>query len=362
MKPSIEAKLHSVADRHEELKKLLADPDVTSDLNRYRDLSKEYAQLEPLVAMYYRYHDYLKQIEEANVLLEENDADMQQMAKQEIKEVNELLAKLEEDLVVILLPKDPQDDNNIFLEIRAGTGGDEAAIFAGDLCRMYMRYAEVQRWKIEVISESHGEHGGYKEVILRVIGQGAYSRFKFESGVHRVQRVPATEAQGRIHTSTCTVAVLPELEEIDSIDIAPSDLRIDTFRSSGAGGQHVQKTDSAIRITHLPTGTVIECQDERSQHKNRARAMSLLKAKILASERDKQQKQQAAERRSLVGTGDRSERIRTYNFPQGRLTDHRINLTLYQLPQIMEGDLTALIDALSSEYTADLLASLDEQE
>jgi peptide chain release factor 1 len=267
---------------------------------------------------------------------------------------------LENDLLSALIPKDPHDDNNIFLEIRAGTGGDEAAIFAGDLSRMYMRYAEGQRWKIEIISESHGEHGGYKEIIMRVIGQGAYSRFKFESGVHRVQRVPDTEAQGRIHTSTCTIAVLPEIAEIENIDIAPSDLRIDTFRSSGAGGQHVQKTDSAIRITHLPTGTVVECQDERSQHKNRARAMSLLKARILSSERDKQQKQQAETRRSLVGTGDRSERIRTYNFPQGRLTDHRINLTLYQLPQIMEGDLNAIIDALSNEYNADLIASLGD--
>jgi len=246
------------------------------------------------------------------------------------------------------------------LEIRAGTGGDEAAIFAGDLARMYMYYAESQRYKIETISESHGEHGGYKEVIMRVIGQGAYSKFKFESGVHRVQRVPETEAQGRIHTSTCTVAVLPEMEEIEDIEINPSDLRIDTFRASGAGGQHVQKTDSAIRITHLPTGTVVECQDERSQHKNRARAMSLLKSRILNAEREKQQNQQAATRRSLVGTGDRSERIRTYNFPQGRLTDHRINLTLYQLPQIMEGDLAPVVDALSHEYMADLIASLED--
>ncbi len=260
----------------------------------------------------------------------------------------------------MLLPKDPFDDNNIFLEIRAGAGGDEAAIFAGDLCRMYTRYAENQGWKIEVISESLGEHGGYKEIIMRMLGQGAYSRFKFESGVHRVQRVPETEAQGRIHTSTCTIAVLPELEEIDSIEINPADIRTDTFRASGAGGQHVQKTDSAIRITHIPTGTVVECQDERSQHKNRARAMSLLKAKILAAERDRQQKQQAAERRSLVGTGDRSERIRTYNFPQGRLTDHRINLTLYKLPQIMEGQLDEIVAALQQEYTADLIASLGD--
>src|SRR3990167_5084284 len=271
---------------------------------------------------------------------------MQQMAREEIKELEVNLTKLEEELLLTLLPKDPHDDNNIFLEIRAGAGGDEAAIFAGDLCRMYMRYAENQSWKIEVISESLGEHGGYKEVIMRVIGQGAFSRFKFESGVHRVQRVPATEAQGRIHTSTCTIAVLPELEEIDSIEINPADIRTDTFRASGAGGQHVQKTDSAIRITHIPTGTVVECQDERSQHKNRARAMSLLKAKILSAEQEKQQKERAATRRSLVGTGDRSERIRTYNFPQGRLTDHRINLTLYQLLAIMEGDLGPVIDAL----------------
>lgn len=263
-------------------------------------------------------------------------------------------------MLVALLPKDPHDNNNIFLEIRGGTGGNEAAIFAGDLARMYMRYAESQRFKVEIISESLGEHGGYKEVIMRIMGQEVYSRFKFESGVHRVQRVPETEAQGRIHTSTCTVAVLPELEEIENIDIGPADLRIDTFRASGAGGQHVQKTDSAIRITHIPTGTVVECQDERSQHKNRARAMSLLKAKILSAEREKQQKQQAETRRSLVGTGDRSERIRTYNYPQGRLTDHRINLTLYQLPLILEGALDPVINALSHEYMADLLASLGE--
>src|SRR3990167_3679293 len=285
---------------------------------------------------------------------------MQQMAREEIKELEVNLTKLEEELLLTLLPKDPHDDNNIFLEIRAGAGGDEAAIFAGDLSRMYTRYAENQGWKIEVVSESHGEQGGYKEIIMRVIGQGAYSHFKFESGVHRVQRVPATEAQGRIHTSTCTIAVLPELAEIDNIDINPADLRTDTFRASGAGGQHVQKTDSAIRIIHIPTGTVVECQDERSQHKNRARAMSLLKAKILAAERDRQQKQQAAERRSLVGTGDRSERIRTYNFPQGRLTDHRINLTLYQLPDIIEGDLSPVIDALIHEYQADLLAEIGD--
>jgi peptide chain release factor 1 len=307
-----------------------------------------------------QYQEYIRQLDESKALLDEEDPELQQLAKQEVKDIEEGMLKLEDELLIALIPKDPHDENNIFLEIRAGTGGDEAAIFAGDLSRMYMRYAEAQRFKVEIMSESHGEHGGYKEIIMRVIGQGAYSRFKFESGVHRVQRVPDTEAQGRIHTSTCTVAVLPEMEEIESIDLNPAELRIDTFRASGAGGQHVQKTDSAIRITHLPTGTVVECQDERSQHKNRARAMSLLKARILSSEREKQQKQQAETRRSLVGTGDRSERIRTYNFPQGRLTDHRINLTLYQLPQIMEGDLSAIIEALSHEYNADLIASLGE--
>jgi peptide chain release factor 1 len=360
MKPSIQTKLQNLTNRYEELKNLLSDPKVTSDMNRYRDLSKEYAQIEPHVQMYERHQHFLKELNEAKIMLGENDPELQQLAKQEIKQIEEDIASLEEELLLVLLPKDPHDDNNIFLEIRAGTGGDEAAIFAGDLCRMYMRYAETQRFKVEVISESQGEHGGYKEIIMRIIGQGAYSRFKFESGVHRVQRVPETEAQGRIHTSTCTIAVLPEQEEIENVDLNPADLRIDTFRASGAGGQHVQKTDSAIRITHIPTGTVVECQDERSQHKNRARAMSLLKARILAAERDKQHKQQAETRRNLVGTGDRSERIRTYNYPQGRITDHRINLTLYQLPQIMEGDLVPLVDALSQEYNADLIASLGE--
>ncbi len=360
MKPSIQTKLQHIVSRYEALKTLLSDADITNDLNRYRDLSKEYAQLEPLADIYFQYQDHVKHLAEANALLAEEDAEMQQLAKQEIKRIEIAMTTLEEALLVALIPKDPNDENNIFLEIRAGTGGDEAAIFAGDLYRMYLRYAEAQRFKIEILSESLGEHGGYKEVIARIIGHGAYSRFKFESGVHRVQRVPATEAQGRIHTSTCTIAVLPEVAEIENIDINPADLRTDTFRASGAGGQHVQKTDSAIRITHIPTGTVVECQDERSQHKNRARAMSLLKAKILAAERDKQQKQQAETRRNLVGTGDRSERIRTYNYPQGRITDHRINLTLYQLSQIMEGDLDPLVQALNQEYHADLVASLGE--
>ncbi|OGT55807.1 MAG: peptide chain release factor 1 [Gammaproteobacteria bacterium RIFCSPHIGHO2_12_FULL_43_28] len=360
MKPSIRKKLQHLTDRYNELKTQLSDPAVTDDLDRYKALSKEYSQHEPFVASYQQYQSYEAQLDEAKALLDEGDHEMQQLAKDEIKRIEAQLEAMSNELLVSLLPKDPHDENNIFLEIRAGTGGDEAAIFAGDLCRMYMRYAEAKHFKIEIMSESTSEQGGYKEVIMRIIGHGAYSLFKFESGVHRVQRVPATEAQGRIHTSTCTVAVLPELEEVGAIDINPTELRIDTFRASGAGGQHVQKTDSAIRITHLPSGLVVECQDERSQHKNRARAMSLLKAKLLASERDKQQKQQAEARRQLVGSGDRSERIRTYNFPQGRLTDHRINLTLYQLPQIMEGDLTPVIEALSHEYNADLIASLGD--
>lgn len=360
MKSSMRTRLKKTSERYEELKRLLSDPNVTSDMNRYRDLSKEFSQLEPVVLEYQRYQGLEQQVEDAKQLMEEKDPEMQQLAKQEMKEAQEAMPALEEELLIMLLPKDPHDENNIFLEIRGGAGGDEAAIFAGDLCRMYMRYAEMRGWKIELISESHGEHGGYKQVIMRVIGEGAYSRFKFESGVHRVQRVPETEAQGRVHTSTCTVAILPELEEIDSIEISPADLRIDTFRASGAGGQHVQKTDSAIRITHIPSGTVIECQDERSQHKNKARAMSLLKSKILAAERDKQHKEQAEKRRDLVGTGDRSERIRTYNFPQGRITDHRINLTLYHLSQVMEGELDDVIEALSHEYTADLIASLGD--
>lgn len=360
MKPVIESKLQQMVVRYDEVKTLLSDPSVTNDLNRYRELSKEFAQLEPHVDAYHQYQASLIQMEEAKHLLAEEDPELQLLAKTEIQMIEEKLTGLEDALHAALIPRDPLDDSNIFLEVRAGTGGDEAAIFAGDLSRMYMRYAENRGFKTEVMSESHGEHGGYKEIIVRVTGQSVYARFKFESGVHRVQRVPATEAQGRIHTSTCTVAILPELEEIEAIDLNPADLRTDTFRASGAGGQHVQKTDSAIRITHIPTGIVVECQDERSQHKNRARAMSLLKARVLAAERERQHKQQADTRRSLVGTGDRSERIRTYNFPQGRLTDHRINLTLYQLPQIMEGDLDAVIQALGQEYQADLMASLGE--
>ncbi len=360
MKPSIEKKLQTLVERHEEVSALLSDAGIISKQNQFRELSKEYSQLEPLVKAFKKYGICQQHIEDAKELLNEADAEMQMLAKQELKSEEEQLELLEKELQFLLLPRDPHDDSNIFLEIRAGTGGDEAAIFAGDLYRMYTRYAETQRWQIELVSANHGEHGGYREVITRIIGQGAYSQFKFESGVHRVQRVPETEAQGRVHTSTCTVAVMPEVDEIEDIEINPADLRVDTFRASGAGGQHVQKTDSAIRLTHIPTGTVVECQDERSQHKNRARAMSLLKARILAEERRKQQQQQADTRRDLVGTGDRSERIRTYNFPQGRLTDHRINLTLYQLSEIVEGDLRPVIDALIHEYQADLLAQIGD--
>jgi len=359
MKPALEKRLHHIVERYNELSTILSDHKAADDMNRFRDLSKEYSQLEPMVEGFKQYQACCHEIEEVKSLLEDQDAELQRLAKQELKEAEERKEKSENYLQVLLLPTDPHDNNNIFLEIRAGTGGDEAALFAGNLCRMYMRYSENQRFKVEVINESGGEHGGYKEVILRIIGKGAYSRFKFESGVHRVQRVPDTEAQGRIHTSTCTIAVLPEMDEVESVEINPADLRTDTFRASGAGGQHVNKTDSAIRITHIPTGLVVECQDERSQHKNRARALSLLKSKMLAQEKEKQRKQQADTRRSLVGTGDRSERIRTYNYPQGRITDHRINLTLYKLTTMLEGDLDPLIDVLIHEHQTDLLAALE---
>jgi peptide chain release factor 1 len=360
MKPSIQKKLQALVERHEELSALLSDASVINQQNQFREYSKEYAQLEPVVNVFKRHEACLKDIEGSKDLLNESDPEMQQLAKQELKIAEEEIEKIEHELQMLLLPRDPNDDSNIFLEVRAGAGGDEAAIFCGELARMYTRYAEAQRWQVESISSNSSEQGGYKEVILRIIGQGAYSRFKFESGVHRVQRVPATEAQGRVHTSTCTVAILPEVDEIEDITINPGDLRIDTFRASGAGGQHIQKTDSAIRIIHLPTGVVVECQDERSQHKNKARAMSLLKSKLLSAEQEKQRKETADTRRDLVGTGDRSERIRTYNFPQGRLTDHRINLTLYQLTSIIEGDLDPVIQALIHEHQADLLAEIGE--
>ncbi|MEW6352675.1 MAG: peptide chain release factor 1 [Pseudomonadota bacterium] len=360
MKPTLLSKLETLSERLQEIGALLADPDTLRDPARFRDYSKEYAQLNPVVECFHKYQAVLGEIAAAEALLRDEDADMRAMAQDELQRAQARLQTLEEELQRLLLPTDPHDAGNIFLEIRAGTGGDEAALFAGDLFRMYARYAESRGWLTEIISSSPGEHGGYKEIILRVIGRGAYSRLKFESGGHRVQRVPQTEAQGRIHTSTCTVAIMPEVEEVDQIDINPADLRIDTYRASGAGGQHVNKTDSAIRITHLPTGVVVECQEERSQHKNRARAMSLLQARLLAAERTKQTTEQAQRRQSLIGSGERSDRIRTYNFPQGRLTDHRINLTLYKLDDILHGNLDAVIDPLISEYQTEQLAALAE--
>jgi peptide chain release factor 1 len=359
MKDTIRRRLERTVDRFEEVSALLADPGVISRQNQFRELSMEYARLEPVAQ---RFREFARLEDERRAVLDmaaAGDADMRAMAEDEVRALDTRIAAEGVELTRLLVPKDPRDDANIFLEIRAGTGGDEAAIFAGDLFRMYARFAERQGWKVEVLSESAGEHGGYKEIISRVVGKGAYSQLKFESGAHRVQRVPATESQGRIHTSACTVAILPELEEIDSITINPADLRVDTYRASGAGGQHVNKTDSAIRITHLPTGTVVECQDERSQHKNRSRAMSLLRARLLEAQQQKQSAQQAQERKLQVGTGDRSERIRTYNYPQARVTDHRINLTLYQLPAIMEGALGDVIGPLQQEWQAEQLASLE---
>ncbi len=360
MKPSIHHKLETIGERLEELNGLLADPGVISNQNQFRELSQEYAQIEPVVKCFEQYTATLGDLEEAEVLLSDDDPDMREMGAEELKAAKARRDELELELQKLLLPSDPNDNSNIFLEIRAGTGGDEAALFAGDLFRMYSRYAERQRWQTEIISENRGEHGGYKEIIMRIIGQGAYSQLKFESGGHRVQRVPETESQGRIHTSACTVAVMPEVAAVEQIEINTADLKVDTFRASGAGGQHVNKTDSAIRITHLPTGTVVECQDERSQHKNRARAMSLLAARITAAEREKQEAEQAATRKSLVGTGDRSGRIRTYNFPQGRITEHRINLTLYKLDEIMQGDMGAIIAPLINEHQIQQLAQLSE--
>ena len=357
MKPSIRQKLEHLAERFEEITALLAEPDTQNDQDRFRSLSREYAQLSPVVTAFRGYLDTLDAIAFAQDLANDPDPEVRAMAEEELAETETRQASLEQALQVLLLPRDPNDERNIFLEIRAGTGGAEAALFAGDLYRMYLKHAERKGWKAEVMSESEGELGGYKEIILRISGQDVYSQLKFEAGAHRVQRVPETEAQGRIHTSACTVAVLPEVDEVECA-INPADLRIDTYRASGAGGQHVNKTESAIRITHIPTGVVVECQDERSQHKNRARAMSLLQSRILSAEQDKQSAEIAASRKSQVGSGDRSERIRTYNFPQGRLTDHRINLTLYRLESIMEGELDPVIEPLISEHQAELLAQL----
>jgi peptide chain release factor 1 len=356
MKPSLRSKLEQLVERHEEITALLASPDAQADQNRFRDLNREYTQLEPLVSSYRQYSDTETTMEGARDLLK--DPEMAELAQEELDEAEQRLADIEPELLRLLIPADPNDDRNIYLEVRAGTGGAEAALFAGNLFRMYSRYAETRRWQVEPISASEGDQGGYKEIICRITGAGVYSRLKFESGTHRVQRVPETESQGRIHTSACTVAILPEAQAIDHIEINSNDLRIDTYRSSGAGGQHVNTTDSAVRITHLPSGIVVECQDERSQHKNKARAMSLLQAKLLAGAQSEQANERAASRRLQVGSGDRSERIRTYNFPQNRLTDHRINLTLYKLDEIMEGAIDQVIKPLDHEYQADQLATL----
>jgi peptide chain release factor 1 len=358
MKESIRHKLESVRDRFEELAGLLADPDVISDQNRFRDLSKEYSRVEPVVKLFSDYESIDADMAAAREMAEDSDADIRAMGEEELAALEERHDALELELQKALIPPDPHDESNVYLEIRAGTGGDEAAIFAGDLFRMYSKYAESMGWSVEVMSAREGEHGGYKEIISRITGSGIYAALKFESGAHRVQRVPATESQGRIHTSACTVAVLPEVDEVEAEEINPADLRVDTYRASGAGGQHVNKTDSAVRLTHLPTGIVVECQDERSQHKNRARAMSLLHARLLDAKIAQQESEQAAQRKLLVGSGDRSERIRTYNYPQGRVTDHRINLTLYKLDEVLEGGLDHVIQPLVSEYQADQLAAL----
>jgi peptide chain release factor 1 len=358
MKASLLDKLQHMAERRDEVARELSSPDAAGDSDRFRRLSQEYAQLGPLAETYTAYRETLKEIGDVELLRNDPDRELRAMAEADWPALVARRDTLEADLKAYLVPKDPLDGNNVFLEIRAGTGGDEAAIFAGDLFRMYSRYAEAQGWQIEILSENPGEHGGYKEIISRIVGFGAYSRLKFESGAHRVQRVPETEAQGRIHTSAATVAVLPEIEATQAVDISPADLKVDTFRSSGAGGQHVNKTESAIRITHLPTGVVVECQEERSQHKNRAKAMNLLASRLLDAERTKQEAERAATRKKLVGSGDGSERIRTYNFPQGRVTDHRINLTLYQLDRVIEGDLDPVIGPLLAESQAEQLAEL----
>jgi peptide chain release factor 1 len=358
MKPSMLAKLDQLTHRLAELDELLMQPDVTSNMDNYRKMTREHAELGPLVALYGEYTQADNDVKAAQDML--SDPDMKDFAQEEIMSSKARMEQLEIDLQKMLLPKDANDERNIFLEIRAGTGGDEAALFAGDLLRMYTRFAERNRWQVEMVSESPSEIGGYKEVIVRIVGYGAYSKLKFESGGHRVQRVPTTETQGRIHTSACTVAVMPEADEVEDVNINPADLRIDTFRASGAGGQHINKTDSAVRITHIPSGIVVECQDDRSQHKNKASAMKVLAARIKDVQLREQQAKEAATRKSLIGSGDRSERIRTYNFPQGRMTDHRINLTLYKLDFIMDGDLEELTNALAAEHQAELLAALGE--
>lgn len=360
MKSSIISKLETLQERYEEVQALLSDAAIIADQNRFRALSKEYAQLSDVVKCFTDWKQTQENIDTAKLMLA--DPEMSEMAQEELNEAEMQVEAQEKLLQVLLLPQDPNDEYNCFVEVRAGTGGDEAAIFAGDLARMYTRYAESRRWRVEIMSASDGEHGGYKEVIMLVTGEGVYGNLKFESGGHRVQRVPETESQGRIHTSACTVGILPEVPEAEMPEINPADLKIDTYRSSGAGGQHVNTTDSAIRITHLPTGIVVECQDERSQHKNKAKAMSVLAARIHDAEMRKRQQEEASTRRNLLGSGDRSDRIRTYNYPQGRVTDHRINLTIYRLDEVMEGKLEMLIDPIVQEYQADQLAALSEQD
>lgn len=357
MKQTLKDRLFRIKERHEELGHLLGTPEILNNTNRFREYSKEYAELGPLTEAFNSLLAVETEIASTQNLM--SDPDFGAMAEEELRDLEAKHAELDKALMVLLLPKDPDDDKNVFVEIRAGTGGDEAALFAGDLLRMYLKFAEKMNWQTELMTQSVGEHGGYKEVVMQIRGQGIYSLLKFESGTHRVQRVPATEAQGRVHTSTCTVAVLPQQADVEAVEIDNGDLRIDTYRASGAGGQHVNRTDSAIRITHIPSGLVVECQEERSQHKNRAKAMALLQARLFQQQRDKQVQERADLRKSLVGTGDRSERIRTYNYAQGRVTDHRINLTLYRLPEILEGDLIAVVESLVQENQALLLAALD---
>lgn len=358
MKPSIQAKLDHLADRFEELSALLSDPETLSNQEKYRNYSKEYSDLEPIIQTYQTYQQTQEGIVAAQQMTSDEDLEMREMAREEMQSLQAELEPLELEIQRLLIPRDPNDSRNIFLEVRAGTGGDEAALFAGDLFKMYSRYAEDKGWQVETLSVSHGEMGGYKEIISRISGKDVYSHLKFESGAHRVQRVPTTESQGRVHTSACTVAVMPEADEVGEIDINPADLKVDTYRSSGAGGQHVNTTDSAIRITHLPTGLVVECQEERSQHKNRAKAMAWLATRLKQQIEDAAHKDKSDTRRSLVGSGDRSERIRTYNFPQGRVTDHRVNLTLYNLDEVMSGELDSVISVLAQEQQTELLANL----
>ncbi|MEI8648286.1 peptide chain release factor 1 [Paraglaciecola sp. Hal342] len=361
MKESVQRKLESLTERFEEVQALVSQPEIIADQDKYRALTKEYSQLEGVVKCFADYQSAQQDFESAQEMMQESDPEMREMAQEEYKSSKLAIEQYEDELQILLLPKDPNDESNCFVEIRAGAGGDEAAIFAGDLFRMYSRYAEARRWKVEVVTMNEGDHGGYKEVIANIIGDGAYGILKFESGGHRVQRVPETESQGRIHTSACTVVVMPEVAESEAIEVNKADLKIDTFRASGAGGQHVNKTDSAMRITHVPSGIVVECQDERSQHKNRAKAMAVLQSRLNQLEEEKRQAEETSTRRNLVASGDRSERIRTYNFPQGRVTDHRINLTLYRLDDVVAGDLDAVLEPIRQEHQADLVASLSDE-